>query len=86
MTAATPTTTRKAGTTARKSAPAKAAPKAPAAAPGTVLADLVYELDGTTKTTNVYLGGDEVLRTTKQYLDQSAGAPRKIRVHVSVVE
>lgn len=81
--------------TARKAAPAKkaapkaaasAAPAGPALEPGTVLADLVYELSGTTKTTNVFEGGDEVFRTTKQYIDQSAGTARKIRVTVTVEE
>ena len=80
-------------------APAASAP-APAAAPapevGTVLAILDYVLKRNTKSAHAYEvsahvdGTEGLLRTMTQYLDHAAlngaGAPRKIRVYVEVVE
>lgn len=87
MTQATKTAPRKAAPAkaAKASAPASPAPAGPALAPGTILADLEYTLDGTTKTTSVFVGGDNVFRTSKQYLDAAAGTCSKIRVYVEVV-
>ena len=80
-------------TKTRKAAPAKAAKAAAPAAPATaapavgeVLVDVVIPWERETKTTQVYKGEDEFLRSAI-YVDQAAGgAARKVRVTVTVVE